>query len=196
MVGFFNTNLWGRKMRMIRNRLALIVAVGILAIGSAFAEDQKNRLPEKQKSFLELTTSAIEASDGAKNDMQRGGIKTKRDDGICKKLKSRKVEGWQGKVTKVDSNSDGKGVLSIELAPNVSVKTWNNALSDISYDTLIDPRSSLFEKASQLSEGDQVKFSGSFFRGDGSCIKESSMSLRGGLEEPEFIFKFTDVEKI
>ncbi|MEY8710451.1 hypothetical protein [Mangrovibacter phragmitis] len=170
----------------------IIFSFGIFYSFAAAAQD----LPQKEKTFIDIVSAAISQSDNAKNDMQRGGIKARRDDGVCSALKKRAVSDWVGKVTTIDSNSDGKGVIEIEVADNITLKTWNNSLSDISDHTLIDPRSKLFEKASMLSVGDSVKFSGEFFRGAESCIEEASMSLRGGLEEPEFIFRFKDITKI
>ncbi|WP_304164229.1 hypothetical protein [Lonsdalea britannica] len=155
-----------------------------------------NELPDKETKFIEIVNNAISETSSAKNDMQRGGIKVRRDDAICKGLKKRTVSGWVGKVKTIDSNSDGKGIFEVEIAKDVALKTWNNAFSDVNYGTLIDPRSKLFGEASSLNVGDKVIFSGSFFRGDESCIKESSMSLSGGLKEPEFIFKFTDIKAL
>ncbi|WJV61351.1 hypothetical protein PCO87_15750 [Pectobacteriaceae bacterium C52] len=173
---------------MKMNALALLAILSF----SSIAQD----IPEKEKIFIDLTTSAMASSASAKNDMQRGGIKTKRDNGICKSLKSRKVSGWTGIVKQVSANGDGKGVFAVEVAKDVILKTWNNALSDMYDHTLIDPSSKVFDKASNLQEGDRVTFSGEFFKGNGSCIKEGSIRLSGGLEEPEFIFKFSDVNKI
>lgn len=101
---------------------------------------------------------------------------------------------WIGTVEKVDSNSDGKGVLKIAIAEDISVRTWNNALSDMGSETLIEPGSPVFEAASAMKRGQRVAFSGTFFRGsDGDCLAESSLSLRGKLEEPEFIFRFSAI---
>jgi hypothetical protein len=73
------------------------------------------------------------------------------------------------------------------------VQTWNNALSDIEDDTLIDPKSALFAKASALSVGQEVTFSGAFRPYTTDCIREGSLTLSGSITEPEFIFRFSDV---
>jgi len=177
---------------MLCNRKKSIFFVMAIFSFSAYAID----MPDKERTFIGIAQRAINESDSAKNDMQRGGIKARRDDEICASLKKRTITDWIGTVKNVNSNSDGKGILEIEVAKNIIVKTWNNAFSDSSYGTLIDPRSKIFNDASALSEGDSVKFSGTFFKGEEACIKESSMRLRGGLEEPEFIFKFTSVKKL
>jgi hypothetical protein len=87
------------------------------------------------------------------------------------------------------------GVLSIELADGLTLMTMNNALSDIPYQTLIPPSSTLFEKASGLSRGDKVAFNGTFLDSldQSECIAEMSLTLRGKLEDPEFAFRFSDI---
>jgi hypothetical protein len=109
------------------------------------------------------------------------------------------VKDWLGTVEKVDSNSDGKGVVAVSLATGITVKTWSNDLSDISENTLIDPHSALFAAAEALKVGQAVRFSGTFFPGnrdDNACLKEGSITLRGKVDEPEYIFKFTALSAV
>ena len=152
-------------------------------------------LPPSEADFINVVATAQRDSPQAENDMQRGGIKATRDEGICRVLASVqfRAQDWIGTVTKVDSNSDGKGVLAISASKNVRVETWNNDLSDIEDNTLIQPRTELFQRASLLREGQLVSFSGSFIPEREDCIKESSMTLRGKLDDPEFVFRFSSV---
>jgi uncharacterized protein YecT (DUF1311 family) len=84
-----------------------------------------------------------------------------------------------------------KGVLSVSIAPDILVKTWNNDLSDLIDRTLIQPGTPLFEAASSMAAGQYVTFSGLLYRGsDGDCVKEASLTLKGKVTEPEFIFRF------
>jgi hypothetical protein len=155
---------------------------------------QAPTLPPLEAKLVQITSEAQEASRVVENDMQRGGIKNKRDKDICALMKSLAVQHWVGTVKTVDANSDGKGVLAIQIAEDVFVKTWNNALSDITDQTLIDPNTELFKVASSMQSGQSVNFSGRFFTGtEGDCIEESSLTLRGKLRQPEFIFKFSSV---
>ena len=127
--------------------------------------------------------------------MQRGGIKATRDESICRVLASInfRVEDWIGTVTKIDSNSDGKGVVSISISEHITLEIWNNELSDIRYNTPIQPGTALFEAAKFLKPSEQVSFSGTFFMDREYCVKEGSLTLRGKLDDPEFIFKFINV---
>src|SRR4051812_28897335 len=66
-------------------------------------------------------------------------------------------------------------------------------LSDISDQTLIDPGSALFAKISTLKVGQKVVFSGTFTRSETDCIKETSLTLSGSINKPEFILRFSEV---
>ena len=70
--------------------------------------------------------------------MQKGASRPNRAKSICVAIPDRRATQWVGNVSRVSSNSEGKGVLNIEIASGVQVKTWNNALSDSFDNTLID----------------------------------------------------------
>jgi hypothetical protein len=150
--------------------------------------------PAKEAHLIQIVSQSQQESSGAQNDMQRGGIKNKRDKDICSLMTNLNVKNWVGTIKEIGANSDGKGVVEIEIAENIILKTWNNALSDISSNTLIDPNSQLFRTASSLKVGQSVKFTGKFLDGnEGECLDESSLTLTGKLREPEFIFKFSSI---
>lgn len=153
-----------------------------------------NALPlDKQQSFIHIVSKAQRDSANAKNDMVRGGIKSIRDDEICKILASQEIKNWTGVVKKLDANGDGWGILEVEIANSITLQTNNNSFTDRNENTLINPASDLFQKASSLSVGQPVVFSGSFISKYGQCALERSMTLNGGLSGPEFIFKFSDI---
>ena len=130
--------------------------------------------------------------------MQRGGFLSTRSNALCNLLRplNFKLNKWIGTINNIDSNSDGKGVLSIRLAKDIFVQTWNNALSDFSTNTLLEPNSNVFNAASEMTRGDKVMFSGNFLREKTHCIEEQSITLGGKVSEPEFTFKFSNIEKI
>lgn len=150
--------------------------------------------PADQIAMMEIVMKAQVDGGKVANDMQLGGVKAMRDSSLCSTLKSNVAENWVGKIQTIDSNSDGKGVLAVSIAPDVLVKTWNNALSDMMDHTLIEPGTPVFAKASTMKRGDLVAFSGFFIKGkEGDCLSEGSMRLRGKVLEPEFIFRFDRV---
>lgn len=151
-------------------------------------------LPSPEASFVRIVSGAQDEARGTQNDMQKGGVKSSRDRAICAAMPSLQVRDWVGTVKTIDSNSDGKGVLGVSLAPDVVVTTWNNSLSDFEDHTLIEPGTSVFQSASAMKPGQLVTFSGRFFPGtDGDCIQESSLTLNGKVASPDFIFLFSDV---
>jgi len=150
--------------------------------------------PSTEASFIQIIANSQQESRNAENDMQKGGVKNRRDSSICSVMANLTVSDWVGKVKGVGANSDGKGTLEIEIADDIILKTWNNEISDGASNTLIKPSDPLFAPASSLKAGQAIRFSGSFLRGNGSeCIEEGSITLSGKLREPEFIFKFSSV---
>jgi uncharacterized protein YecT (DUF1311 family) len=151
-------------------------------------------LPEREARFIQVASDAQNESRAAENDMQRGGIKATRDEAICALLPSRSVTDWIGTIAKVDSNSEGKGVLAIRLDNGITVETGNNSLSGMGDRTLIDPGTKLFADASTMKIGQRVAFSGDFAsETDGACIRELGSTLRAKVEQPEFVFMFSAV---
>lgn len=152
-------------------------------------------LPESEQSFISIVSAAQSQSRNVDNDMQRGGVKAARDRSLCTQMGSLQVSDWVGTVETIDSNSDGKGVLAVRVAPDITIETWNNALSDIDSDTLIEPGSPVFQAASAMKQGALVRFSGTFLPGDdgGDCLREDSLTLEGKVESPDFIFRFSSI---
>jgi len=150
-------------------------------------------VPAAEQGFVHAVQQGQAAFRAAPNEMARGGTRFQRRTAICETLPQLSVSGWVGQIEKLSSNSDGKGVLEISFAPNIEVKTWNNALSDVSDYTLIEPSSSLFAAVSQMKQGDQVIFAGTFFPSEVDCVRETSVSLEGSMTDPEFLFRFSNV---
>jgi len=165
-----------------------------VASSSATSSASAPLVPNQEAEFINTVSVAQRGSAQAANDMQRGGIKATRDEAICGLFAgSFTVENWVGTVKTIDSNSDGKGIMGISLAEEITLTTWNNDLSDIGDNTLIQPGTELFQTASSLRKGQTVSFSGSFMPKREGCVDESSITLRGKLDDPEFIFRFARV---
>jgi hypothetical protein len=162
-------------------------------------KDEKILNKFNQKQFIHIVRQAQSSSRAVTNEMQRGGVKARRDKAICEMVRNSgglNVSNWVGKITHLSANGDGKGILGIEIAPGITVKTWNNSLSDVLHHTLINPGSKLFEKASSMKIGQMVQFSGSFHPGsETECVYEASITLNGKISEPEFIMTFSDMKK-
>jgi hypothetical protein len=147
----------------------------------------------EQEHFIAIIEEARTKYTTASNDMAKGGARAWRKDAICKALPSLGVQDWRGEINTLSSNSDGKGVVEIAIGPGAYIKTWGNALSDVEDHTLIEPNSSLFQILSQMNKGDRVRFSGTFIPNNSDCVRESSLTQKGSMTQPEFIFRFSAV---
>lgn len=184
--------------------IAIVVVIVLRVIGGGqestgtqtVAESPAVQLPQDQLKFIEIVKNAQDKVVSAGNDMVKGGIRMEREKALCG-LVNGSIKDWVGTLIEIDANSDGKGVLSIEIEKNITVKTWNNDISDSDTQTMLAPGSPIFQKVSQMKVGQQVKFSGDFFQGsDGECLLEGSLSLDGKITDPEFIFRFSAVDII
>jgi hypothetical protein len=62
--------------------------------------------------------------------------------------------------------------------------------------TMIEPTSPVFGRAVALKNDTWVKFTGEFIGSEPDCFRESSLTLAGSVQNPEFIFRFSDVRPI
>lgn len=159
------------------------------------AVNQFYAIPSDEQRFIDIVHKASSDYSNAENDMKKGGIRNDRSKAVCQAVSSPSVKNWVGTITELTTNGDGLGVLSVQLDENVTVTTWNNALSDTFDNTLIHQDSPVFKVLSELKEGSKIKFSGSFIRDDQGtdCYRESSMTMSGAMTDPEYIFRFSSV---
>lgn len=157
------------------------------------------RQPDLQTQLVAAANNGTAAFRAAgRDEFAQGATRPARRQAICATPLARQqvVRDWVGQVKTRSTNNEGKGVLAISIGPDVSVKTWNNSLSDIGDRTLIEPGSPVFNIMGTLRDGDWVRFSGRFFSDPTDCIREPSLTIRGTMTSPEFIFRFEDVRRI
>jgi hypothetical protein len=151
-------------------------------------------MPERQRQFVDMIDNFAARYRQTPNEMAQGALRPQRANAICSLMgRDTSVRAWIGKVKKMSSNNEGKGVLEISISPSASVKTWNNSLSDIGDHTLLEPGSAPHTEAVDLRPGQSVEFSGTFLAGDKDCFRESSITQRGSMSEPEWIFRFQTI---
>jgi hypothetical protein len=179
-----------------RNQSARLIAIGLaLCVWVSGGLAQTSGVAPQQAAFLKIIQDAREEYASGQNDMQKGAARTRRAKAICALLSRLRVENWVGSVAELTTNSEGRGVLAIDIGAKTLVRTWNNAVSDIGDDTLIDPDSTIFATASSLKVGTSVIFSGTLIRSDRDCIREASLSLRGSITAPWYIMRFSVLAK-
>lgn len=171
-----------------------LIVVAVLLRPSAPSSQQ--RIPSSQTTFTAAVTSARSAFQSAPNELSHEAIRKSRKQAICQALLDQNASDWIGEISAISTTSSGAAVLSVKLAPNVHVQTWNNAFSDAGSKTLIQPSTQLFTSLVPLKKGDTVQFSGKFEVSDKDCVREQSITLAGSMLAPEFTMKFTEVRKL
>ena len=158
----------------------------------------------QQKKFLDIIKKGQLKLKDVETDFQIGAVLSGRDKELNNFMISTSITNWIGTVKKVDSNSDGKGTLSIAFGKNnFYFRTWNNAFSDDlqaslgGRKTLIDPDSDLYSVMGTLRKKDKVKISGFLFiDASSSYLEMQNFTKKGKIKSPEFTFVFDSIEKI
>jgi hypothetical protein len=152
--------------------------------------------PQDQKQFIQIVERFGRAYTQADSDIAKNATRLQRAQAICDALRTPVVQNWMGTVFKVSSSREGKGILKLALSTDIWVTTSNDSISDLGNNTLIDPRSPLFDQAVLLKKDQQVLFSGSFIPESTDCFKESSTTLSESMIKSEFLFRFSDVSPL
>lgn len=152
--------------------------------------------PESQQLFEGIIEDYYEQFDNAENEIQESQARRARMQAIAALPIGRVVEGWYGTLENMGTNSEGDAYIAISLNRRLAIKTWNNAFSDMSDSTLIKSTNPLYEKLGNMKKGQKVIFSGSFLPSDADTFREGSMTIDGAMTDPEFIFRFSDVNPV
>jgi len=151
--------------------------------------------PQSQADFISLVEKTREELDAAETDLQESVIVRGRDKALCGVLSGGVANKWVGEIKDVGANGEGKAYLEIEIANDIRVKTWNNALSDIFDNTLIPTSSKFFDRLVAMQKGDLVYWSAKFLSDSNSCLKGANLTEYFYGKDPKFIVDFKDVTK-
>lgn len=153
-------------------------------------------LPEQQASFIAAISDYKKRFDAAGNELQQSVLRDERRMAILKAVGGQlRAEGWSGTLRKLETNNDGDAVVSVRVASNIDLATWNNAISDVLHSTLIEKGTPLYATLVNMSVGDKIKVSGNFIRAEADGLFEQSITIRGAMTAPEFLFKFDHISK-
>jgi hypothetical protein len=150
-------------------------------------------MPQNQKQFIDIVERFDRAYAQADTDIAKDATRPQRAKAICAAVRTPIVHNWSGTVFKASSNPESKGTLELTLSTHVKITTWSDSIADIGDETLIDPKTPLFDQAVLLKKNQQVLFSGSFIPDSTDCFKEISITLSDAMGQPEFLFRFSDV---
>ena len=152
--------------------------------------------PEIQKQFIAIIEDGRKKIGDSKTDLQKASALRDRDKALCAILSSYSATDWIGEIDEIGANGEGKAHISITIADDMKVRTWNNAFSDLFDDTLIPESSPVFAQVLPLEDGNKIKFSAKFMRGRDTCLKQGNLTDFYYGREPEFIVQITSVELI
>ena len=168
-------------------------------------------IPEIQQQFMNGLAEYAAKYQASPNAVQKFLLRQKRQQFLAEQLKDRVLTKWIGRIRTLLTTSNGKAYLEIELAMvppvnatenktapgfRVSMGTWNNAYTDLDYDTLILPGTSLHSWLANFNEGQWVFFSGNSFAGDEDYLKEASPTETEAMLSPQFILKFELLDSV
>lgn len=153
-------------------------------------------IPTEQAHFIKVVSEYARGFKGVKNELQQSAMRDQRKEALSGSLNDYSVTSWIGTINQLETNTEGKAILSVRISPDIEIKTWNNAFSDIASNTLIEKGSSLYGRLFDLSVGQKIEFSGDFFPSETDFVEETSMTIDGSMRNPEFLLKFKSVKLI
>lgn len=153
-------------------------------------------MPADEAALLAAVDSARRAYRTAGDDVARAAARPARAQDICRAVPGPDVAGWIGTVAAFRTTAEGRGTLSIRLAPGVLLKTWDDKASDFGDGTLMDPASPVFRAASALQPGQRVRFSASLIQDRADCYREAGATLAASIGEPAFIMRLGAVQAV
>ncbi len=168
-------------------------------------------MPEIQQQFMNGLAEYAAKYQASPNAVQKFLLRQKRQQFLAEQLKDRVLTKWIGRIRTLLTTGNGKAYLEIELAMvppenatenktapefRVTMGTWNNAYTDLDYDTLILPGTSLHSWLANFNEGQWVFFSGNSFAGDEDYLKEASPTETEAMLSPQFILKFELLDSV
>jgi len=152
-----------------------------------------NPYPPSETEFVKIIEEASKELAANVTDIQRSQIIKMRDEKLCAAVPGNHADSWVGSVHNIGATGDGNAYIEVEIAPTVVVQTWNNALSDLSDHTLIQPGSSLFQTLAPMKVETKVSFSGDFLTSSGSCLERGNATEIFYGTDPNFVFRFSDI---
>jgi hypothetical protein len=152
-------------------------------------------LPSAEEKFIKTVKEYETVYDEASTELKRSKAVSDRNSELCG-LTGGSIEEWVGEITEIGSNNDGHAHIEIRIDDNIRIHTWNNAISDLSDDTLIQSGSKLWEKLSEMDQGAQVKFTGEFVADSEGCVQTTNMTETFGVMDPQFLARFSNVSVV
>lgn len=181
--------------RMLGLALALLV--------SAQANAQES--PPAQRQMVQTITDHARRYANAPHSLARTSIRSSRALALCQMASASQprlqVSNFLGIIKSINSSLekvDGAylAVVEVYLGPDIIVRSASGTMSDEGARTLISRTNPIYNQLTDMHMGQRVQFSGSFISDNDDCFKEVSLTEGGGMQMPEFMFRFTDLRAI
>jgi len=108
--------------------------------------------PEAQKKFENTVQVFFAQFRDAKNELQQSALRKQRREVLAGLGLGMTVNGWVGTIKNMTTTTKGQAAVSIALGNGIAVHTWDNQLSDIGANTLIDSSNPLFNVLAGMSK--------------------------------------------
>jgi hypothetical protein len=202
----------GRRARLAVGASVLFATAVIIGLGSfgrkAAVQDTRpapaatpidraaQLMPPAERGFIAAILRGRAAYEASATEAEKAAARPARGRDICRAVPDRHVFAWTGTVDALSAKSDGKTLVSIELAPDIRLTTWNDEAAGWA-PAVPDPALSLSLRA--LHPHQAVAFSGTFLPSPAAaadCYGESSTTLGGSMTRPAFLFALFGVAPI
>ena len=98
-------------------RTLVMAAVSVFAVASTLPANAQT-MPRDEQAFIAVVTDSIEQYEQAKDDFAKGATRPARKEAICRALRNLNALNWYGKITKISTNGEGRGVVAVSLRFN------------------------------------------------------------------------------
>ena len=181
----------------------LLSAIGasVLCISAAWAQSasapplqtqlaKSTPTPERERSYIAIVDKARRDYAGAKSVDGRASARIGLQIAVHQFMGlTHNAEDWIGIYQGSTTMESGTRSLAIQIAPDVTVATWDKLYFDQQYETMVKPFQPLARVLDGLTIGDPVIFSANLL---GSAVStDEEMVLR-----PRIIAKFTKLKKL
>jgi hypothetical protein len=167
-------------------KLVIVIIIYFLSLGLSYSE-------ENQLKLIKIIKDYHNQYSPDSNELKINKLLIDRDNKLCEEI-SLNVNNWSGKIKKIDTNMEGKGILELVIDKDIFIQTWNNAFSDLMDNTLIEVDSKVYNQLIEFNKNQEVQFSGSFISVSDGCFSLQNITKKSKLTKPEFTFKFSNIE--
>jgi hypothetical protein len=156
---------------------------------AALTQPEQPSVPADEGAVVSLLEQCKRRYDAAPNEFQKSTLRRERMAELGRIMTGRTAVGWIGTIAKMETNGSGNGILEVH-PPGYN---WITIETMPFGGTTIPAGSVMYEQVSRLSVRSKVIFSGELVESSRDYLQELSLTEAGSMDEPEFLFKFTEI---